>query len=349
MMTEQLKTILYEYANTNGLGFPLTAEQALNAFSVWLTKTLPNNIQVVVQEVTSGDSRATLTGNGTPNSPYVYTLILNKSDLKGADGKDGVNGTNGKDGIGITDITTQGSRQIDGYTETEIDVELSDGSTPKTFTVLAKNGEPTDPFVLTSTVTGLVASGESQTIQININKGVGTPTVGQGIEVFTYISNDLYRFIGTITSINNQDGQTLLTIVTVAGSNMLINKSSIIHNQFTTNNVNIIFSNAPSLLSYDIQYSSLVQENGEIKIIRKNLEVMDNNFNVEVVNGSILCFTYSNLKGFTVEVDGNEPVYMLVNDKLIYGTVTEETIQSSATIIIFGIVNNTIITVNINE
>lgn len=58
----------------------------------------------------------------------------------GAPGENGAPGAPGKDGSTITSITTQGSREIDGYTETEIDVNTNDSATPKTFTVSAKNG-----------------------------------------------------------------------------------------------------------------------------------------------------------------------------------------------------------------
>ena len=52
---------------------------------------------------------------------------------------EGEKGEKGEPGNGITDITTQGSRDTgDGYTETEVDIETNDFS--KTVKILAKNG-----------------------------------------------------------------------------------------------------------------------------------------------------------------------------------------------------------------
>ena len=210
----------------------------------WLQKVeeaLKNDTLSGVTITQPTDTTAILTFTFKDGSTLESDTINLPRGLQGIPGTNGTNGENGKDGIDgapgskIIAVDTQGSREVDGYTETEIDVVTDDSEQPFTFTVKAKNGEngkdgtPGQPgnataFVLTSILAGLTASGESQTIQTNISSGVGTPEVGQSLEIYSYINNDLYRFMGIITAITDMGAQTVLTIQTVAGSNLKINE-----------------------------------------------------------------------------------------------------------------------------
>ena len=95
MMNEQLKTILYEYANTKGVGLPLTAEEMLNAISNWLVTVLPECIDIETTTLAAGaEATATLTGSGTLDDHYVLKLGI----PQGATGPQGPKGDTGATG-----------------------------------------------------------------------------------------------------------------------------------------------------------------------------------------------------------------------------------------------------------
>lgn len=105
MKNSQLQEILYRYANTKGVGLPLTAEEMLNAISSWLVDTLPECIDVQTTTLPAG-SQATceLSGSGTPDDHYIIKVGIPQGQTgaagrDGTDGKDGTNGTDGEDGV----------------------------------------------------------------------------------------------------------------------------------------------------------------------------------------------------------------------------------------------------------
>lgn len=202
----------------------------------WLQKVeeaLKNDTLTGVQISQPTATTAQLTFNfkdGTTLDSDIINLPPGPQGIPGKNGTDGAPGAPGTDGRGILTIAS-GNPSTDpskpNYTVTPVTTVYSDGTSPSSFNVYAKNGAPGGTsFVLTSTVIGLTASAESQTIQINVNSGIGTPIVGQSLEIYSYIDNTLYRFMGTITNIADMGSQTVLTITTVAGSMIKVSGES---------------------------------------------------------------------------------------------------------------------------
>ena len=77
---------------------PLPWQDAMGALIDYITNEIPNNIQVVLNKLTSGASSATLTGNGTPLEPFVLTINLSMVDFKGEKGDTGATGPTGPQG-----------------------------------------------------------------------------------------------------------------------------------------------------------------------------------------------------------------------------------------------------------
>lgn len=119
MMNEQLKSILYEYANTRGTGMPLTAEEMLNAISSWLVTVLPECIDITANTLPAGsEATAELTGKGTPDDHYKLVLGIPQGEA-GAKGENG-NGFSADTQVEyITQNVTYsaGKAQISGNTE----------------------------------------------------------------------------------------------------------------------------------------------------------------------------------------------------------------------------------------
>lgn len=80
---------------------PLPWQDAMGALIDYITNEIPDNIQVVLNKLTSGASSATLTGNGTPLEPFVLTINLSMVDFKGEKGDTGATGPQGAAGAGI--------------------------------------------------------------------------------------------------------------------------------------------------------------------------------------------------------------------------------------------------------
>lgn len=101
MKNSQLQEILYRYANTKGVGLPLTAEEMLNAISSWLVDTLPECIDIVTSTLPAGSqATATLSGSGTPDDHYIIKVGIPQGATgpKGATGPQGPQGTKGEQG-----------------------------------------------------------------------------------------------------------------------------------------------------------------------------------------------------------------------------------------------------------
>ena len=80
MVNSQLQNILYRYANTKGVGLPLTAEEMLNAISSWLVDTLPDCIDVDIEMLPVGSKPTVkLTGQGTPDNHYKFSFGIPES------------------------------------------------------------------------------------------------------------------------------------------------------------------------------------------------------------------------------------------------------------------------------
>lgn len=77
---------------------PLPWQDAMGALIDYITNEIPDNIQVVLNKLTSGASSATLTGNGTPLAPFVLTINLSMVDFKGEKGDTGATGPTGPQG-----------------------------------------------------------------------------------------------------------------------------------------------------------------------------------------------------------------------------------------------------------
>ena len=80
---------------------PLPWQDAMGALIDYITNEIPDNIQVVLNKLTSGASSATLTGNGTPLEPFVLTINLSMIDFKGDTGPQGPRGL---PGVGVTSV-----------------------------------------------------------------------------------------------------------------------------------------------------------------------------------------------------------------------------------------------------
>ena len=77
---------------------PLPWQDAMGALIDYITNEIPDNIQVVLNKLTSGASSVTLTGNGTPLEPFVLTINLSMVDFKGEKGDTGATGPTGPQG-----------------------------------------------------------------------------------------------------------------------------------------------------------------------------------------------------------------------------------------------------------
>lgn len=101
MKNSQLQEILYRYANTKGVGLPLTAEEMLNAISSWLVDTLPECIDIVTSTLPAGSqATAELSGSGTPDDHYIIKVGIPQGATgpTGATGPQGPQGTKGEQG-----------------------------------------------------------------------------------------------------------------------------------------------------------------------------------------------------------------------------------------------------------
>lgn len=85
---------------------PLPWQDAMGALIDYITNEIPDNIQVVLNKLTSGVSSATLTGNGTPLEPFVLTINLSMVDFKGEKGDTGATGPQGPQGATGAGIDT---------------------------------------------------------------------------------------------------------------------------------------------------------------------------------------------------------------------------------------------------
>lgn len=85
---------------------PLPWQDAMGALIDYITNEIPDNIQVVLNKLTSGTSSATLTGNGTPDNPFVLTINLSMVDFKGEKGDTGATGPQGPQGTPGAGINT---------------------------------------------------------------------------------------------------------------------------------------------------------------------------------------------------------------------------------------------------
>ena len=77
---------------------PLPWQDAMGAIIDYITNEIPDNMQVVLNKLTSGVSSATLHGNGTPLEPFVLTINLSMVDFKGDTGATGPQGPQGATG-----------------------------------------------------------------------------------------------------------------------------------------------------------------------------------------------------------------------------------------------------------
>lgn len=77
---------------------PLPWQDAMQAIIDYITNEIPDNMQVVLNKLTSGQSSASLTGNGTPDNPFILTINLSMVDFKGDKGDKGDPGATGPKG-----------------------------------------------------------------------------------------------------------------------------------------------------------------------------------------------------------------------------------------------------------
>lgn len=85
---------------------PLPWQDAMGALIDYITNEIPENMQVVLNKLTSGASSATLHGNGTPLDPFVLTINLSMVDFKGEKGDTGATGPQGPQGTPGAGINT---------------------------------------------------------------------------------------------------------------------------------------------------------------------------------------------------------------------------------------------------
>ena len=205
MMNNQLKQILYEYANTKSVGMPLTAEEMLNAISNWLVTVLPECIDIETTTLAAGaEATATLTGSGTPDDHYVLKLGI----PQGGKGDPGTPGKQGTAGIGFSDsadmtFTPTNVTYSGGKARLAGNLNVTDGSTVSpelTFDlpIEAGNGVNVDANEAGNGIVISAEGGGSAPVGVELTGASGTLTAEQlqtlEANVLNYIvyNNEIY-------------------------------------------------------------------------------------------------------------------------------------------------------------
>lgn len=144
---------------------PLPWQDAMGALIDYITNEIPNNIQVVLNKLTSGASSATLTGNGTPLEPFVLTINLSMVDFKGEKGDTGATGPTGPQGPqGATGAGIDTLDQIDLTAVSSMTYDTTNGW-QVVYTAVLDYGNG-DTHTATATARLPIKSGDNVTIDV---------------------------------------------------------------------------------------------------------------------------------------------------------------------------------------
>lgn len=176
-----------------------------------------------------------------------------------------------KNGESITEISTQGSRDDNGYTETEIDFVFSSGDR-KTATVLAKNGTAGNSISSIHTIGHTVVGDETVTnVQVTFTD-VGSPT--QNFEIHAKNGSNGSKLYKHTIQCRDEDGM-LVAIIALSIISSSFNTTS-----FTTQFANVlgyvIINNGTKYfaLEYDSNVVALIGHN-ELSLDRQEIDVIN--------------------------------------------------------------------------
>ena len=264
MMNNQLKQILYEYANTKGVGMPLTAEEMLNAISNWLVTVLPECIDIETTTLAAGaEATATLTGSGTPDDHYVLKLGI----PQGGKGDPGTPGKQGTAGIGFSDsadmtFTPTTVTYSGGKARLAGNLNVTDGSTVSpelTFDlpIEAGNGVTVDVNEAGNGITISAEGGGSAPAGVELTGASGTLTAEQlrtleaspqnyivnGNELYTLADNEATAGYYTYSHCGIQNtNQTFIKCITITVSTRRWTKTTVEVPKIYLHNLNITSS-----------------------------------------------------------------------------------------------------------
>ena len=258
MMNNQLKQILYEYANTKGVGMPLTAEEMLNAISNWLVTVLPECIDIETTTLAAGaEATATLTGSGTPDDHYVLKLGI----PQGATGPQGPAGVGFSDSADMT-FTPTTVTYSGGKARLAGNLNVTDGSTVSpelTFDlpIEAGNGVTVDVNEAGNGITISAEGGGSAPAGVELTGASGTLTAEQlrtleaspqnyivnGNELYTLADNEATAGYYTYSHCGIQNtNQTFIKCITITVSTRGWTKTTVEVPKIYLHNLNITSS-----------------------------------------------------------------------------------------------------------
>ena len=247
MMNNQLKQILYEYANTKGVGMPLTAEEMLNAISNWLVTVLPECIDIETTTLAAGaEATATLTGSGTPDDHYVLKLGI----PQGATGPTGPKGVGFSDSADMTFTPTTvvysgGKATLSG------NLNVTDGSTVSPELTFDLPNEAGNGIVVTaegggSAPAGVELTGASGTLtaeQLRTLEASPQNYIVNGNELYTLADNEATAGYYTYSHCGIQNtNQTFIKCITITVSTRGWTKTTVEVPKIYLHNLNITSS-----------------------------------------------------------------------------------------------------------
>lgn len=165
---------------------PLPWQDAMGALIDYITNEIPDNIQVVLNKLTSGASSATLTGNGTPLEPFVLTINLSMVDFKGEKGDTGATGPTGPQGPqGATGAGIDTLDHIDLTAVSSMTYDTTNGW-QVVYTAVLDYGNG-DTHTATATARLPIKSGDNVTIEVSADgKSLIIKAAGSGSPVHRY-------------------------------------------------------------------------------------------------------------------------------------------------------------------
>lgn len=140
-MTELVQAINTAYANSLGINNPPSIQQEINAICDWVnTKTFTSFSLKSVTAQTGGLTTFTFEFVHPNGQTYVESFDVNIPTVKGDKGDTGATGATGATGRGIVTMASGTPVEEDGFTVTPITTVYTDGTSPSSFNVKAKNG-----------------------------------------------------------------------------------------------------------------------------------------------------------------------------------------------------------------
>lgn len=194
---------------------PLPWQDAMSALIDYITNEIPDNIQVVLNKLTSGASSATLTGNGTPLEPFILTINLSMVDFKGEKGDTGATGPTGPQGPqGATGAGIDTLDQIELTAVSSMTYDTTNGW-QVVYTAVLDYGNG-DTHTATATARLPIKPGDNVTIDVSADgKSLIIKAAGGGSSVHRYKCicqrSDNSRYVGFFwdTQTDTTDATTL--------------------------------------------------------------------------------------------------------------------------------------------